>query len=338
MKFKIHCGTNISHWLSQSNARGQERRERFTRNDAKMLADMGADHLRLPVDEEQLWGEDGKQEQEAWDLLNAGLDWCRESGMRAIVDLHIIRSHHFNAGPEGKTLFTNPAAAQRFAQLWVEFSDALRSRSNEWVAYELLNEAVADDPDDWNRVLKVPYSAIRAAEPERVIAIGSNRWCQAGTFSDLEVPSGDPNIILVFHYYNPMLITHYRASWVHNTRDYDGPLQYPGKPIPEEALAAAKPELQGRLRRSNTPFDISVIEKDIAPALELSEKMQLPLWCNEFGVIAHTPDDIRRKWYSDFISVLDSHNIVWSNWDFRGGFGLFDRQNNPTAVAKTLFG
>ena len=338
MKFQIHRGTNISHWLSQSQERGQKRRERLTQDDVKRLADLGVDHLRLPVDEEQLWNEEGKQEQEAWELLNAGLDWCRESELRAIVDLHIIRSHHFNAGPEGKTLFTDSVAAQRFAQLWIEFSKALRSRSNEWVAYELLNEAVADNPNDWNRVLQVPYNAIRESEPERVIAIGSNRWCQAATFRDLDVPSGDPNIILVFHYYTPMLITHYRASWVPSTCDYDGPLNYPGKPIPEEALVGLEPNLQKRLKEANKPFDITVIEKDIAPALELSKKMNLPLWCNEFGVIAGAPDDIRRKWYSDFVSVLESHSIVWTNWDFRGGFGLFDRQNNPTVVAETLFG
>lgn len=338
MNFQIHRGTNISHWLSQSQARGQERRERFTHDDVKRLADLGVDHLRLPVDEEQLWNEEGKQEQEAWELLNAGLDWCRESELQAIVDLHIIRSHHFNAGPEGKTLFTDPAAVQRFTELWIEFSNALRSRSNEWVAYELLNEAVADDPSDWNRVLQVPYNAIREEEPERVIAIGSNRWCQAATFCDLDVPSGDPNIILVFHYYNPMLITHYRASWMPSIRDYDGPLQYPGQPVPEEALARLEPNLQERLKRVNKPFDATVIEREIVPALELSAKMHLPLWCNEFGVIANAPDDIRRKWYRDLLTVLESHNIAWANWDFRGGFGLLDRQNNPTVVSETLFG
>ena len=38
MSFTIHRGTNISHWLSQSNARGEERRQRFTRDDVRRVA------------------------------------------------------------------------------------------------------------------------------------------------------------------------------------------------------------------------------------------------------------------------------------------------------------
>jgi hypothetical protein len=49
--FEIHKGTNISHWLSQSDACGEERRQRFTREDALRLSDLGLDHLRLPVDD-----------------------------------------------------------------------------------------------------------------------------------------------------------------------------------------------------------------------------------------------------------------------------------------------
>lgn len=335
--FPLHRGTNISHWLSQSSARGAERRLKFTREDTARLADLGLDHLRLPVDEEQLWDDAGNRQTEAWDLLNQGLDWCAEQGMRAVVDLHILRCHYFNAGPEGKTLFTDPKAAAHFGDVWDELSCALRDRPVDRVAYELLNEAVADDSADWNRVLRAPYEAIRAAEPNRFIAIGSNRWCQTATFPELQVPADDPRIILVFHYYNPMPITHYRASWVPGLRDYDGPIQYPGKPIPDEALAAATPALRAQLEPLNNEFGPETMQDDLLPALAKATAMKLPLWCNEFGVIANTPNDIRGRWYRDFVSVLESRAIAWANWDFRGGFGLYDKNNNPTTVLKTLF-
>ena len=64
MPFTIHRGTNISHWLSQSNARGEERCRRFTRDNVRRLADLGLDHLRLPVDEEQLFDADDRREPE----------------------------------------------------------------------------------------------------------------------------------------------------------------------------------------------------------------------------------------------------------------------------------
>jgi Cellulase (glycosyl hydrolase family 5) len=94
--FKAKRGTNISHWLSQSTNRGVERRTWFTKEDVAFLAGLGFDHLRIPIDEEQMWDQSGKPEIEAFSLLNQALDWCAEYKLNAIVDLHILRSHHFN--------------------------------------------------------------------------------------------------------------------------------------------------------------------------------------------------------------------------------------------------
>lgn len=55
--FTVKRGTNISHWLSQSDRRGDARREFFTQDDVRYLAGLGFDHLRIPVDEEQLFDE-----------------------------------------------------------------------------------------------------------------------------------------------------------------------------------------------------------------------------------------------------------------------------------------
>lgn len=336
MSFAINRGTNISHWLSQSKERGEIRRNRFTLADVKRLKEIGCDHLRLPVDEDQLWDENNEKEPEAWDLLNQALDWCRDAELKAIVDLHILRSHHFVDEKGMNTLFSDPAAAERLGQCWRELSCELRNRSNDWVAYELMNEAIAENNEDWNRVLKVPYQAIRDNEPERIIAIGSNKWCQVATFPDFKVPENDSNIYLVFHFYNPMFITHYQAAWCSQTRDYCGPIQYPGNPVPPEGLSELDPEARANIERSNNYFDINAMEQALQPALEMAQRLNLKLWCNEFGVINKAPDDIRKRWYQDFVAVLEKHGIAWSNWDFRGGFGLYDGQNKPTVVIEAL--
>ena len=87
--FNIQRGTNISHWLSQSGRRGAERREWFTKNDVEFLAGLGFDHLRIPIDEEQMWDKEGNKEGEAFNLCNNVLDWCSEYILRVIVDLRI---------------------------------------------------------------------------------------------------------------------------------------------------------------------------------------------------------------------------------------------------------
>lgn len=52
--FTIARGVNISHWLSQSERRGEERRAYFTEPDVAFLAARRVDHLRIPIDEEQM--------------------------------------------------------------------------------------------------------------------------------------------------------------------------------------------------------------------------------------------------------------------------------------------
>ena len=99
--FRIKRGTNISHWLSQSEQRGEARRLHIQEDDFARLEELGFDFVRIPIDEVQFWDEQGNKLPEAWDLLNNALDWAKSHNLRAIVDLHIIRSHYFNAVNEG---------------------------------------------------------------------------------------------------------------------------------------------------------------------------------------------------------------------------------------------
>ncbi|MHC4426254.1 MAG: glycoside hydrolase family 5 protein [Planctomycetota bacterium] len=150
------------------------------------IAGLSYDHIRLPVDEEQLWDEGGNKEEEAFRLLNNAIKWSREHNLRVVVDLHILRSHHFNA--EEKPLWTDPKAQEKFFQLWSDLSSELREYPVNRVAYELMNEPVADDPEDWNRLVGKAVKVIRKTEPDRKIVIGSNKWQSANTFDQLRIP------------------------------------------------------------------------------------------------------------------------------------------------------
>ena len=51
--FRIKRGTNISHWLSQSEQRGEARRLHIQEDDFARLSELGFDFVRIPIDEEQ---------------------------------------------------------------------------------------------------------------------------------------------------------------------------------------------------------------------------------------------------------------------------------------------
>ena len=69
-----------------------------------------------------------------------------------------------------------------------DLSGALAGRPMDMVAYELLNEPVAPDPADWNRVALGALAAVREREPERTVVLGSNQFQSCDTFDRLEVP------------------------------------------------------------------------------------------------------------------------------------------------------
>ncbi len=321
--FDIKRGTNISHWLSQSRRRGLERVQWFTRSDVKYLSRLGFDHLRLPVDEEQLWNEKGQINREAMDLLHSALAWCAEYKLKVIVDLHILRSHHFNK--EEKLLWTDPKAQDRFVACWLDLSAELHKYPVTEVAYEFMNEPVADDPDDCNQLADKVYQVIRKKEPKRIFFIGSNRWQTVENFPYLKVPDKDPNLFLSFYFYHPFLLTHHQASWV-DIGEYNGPVQYPGKTVADEDMDGLPEALFKSMENYNGNFNKPVLEKMLENPLRKSEQTGLRLYCGEWGCLPTVPKVDRLQWYEDMRCNLEKHHIAWTTWDYKGSFGIVDRE------------
>lgn len=328
--FEIQRGTNISHWLSQSKVRGPERAAFFTEADVKYLADLGFDHLRIPIDEEQMWDEAGNKESEAFELLHNALGWCHAHGLKAIVDLHILRSHHFNY--EEKPLWTEEDAQEQFFDCWRDLSVELASYPVEEVAYELMNEPVADDPEDWNQLVEKAVAVVRENEPHRKILVGSNRWQSTETFDVLRLPPNDSNLIVSFHFYEPFLITHYQTSWT-QIGDYTGPINYPGKTVAEEELEKLSDPLKTAVKNANGLFTQESLEERILKPIQFAKDRGLQVYCGEWGCYPAVPEEIRLSWYSDMRQILEKHDVAWTTWDYKGGFGIRDRETGAPKEA-----
>jgi len=330
--FEIKNGVNISHWLSQSDQRGERRKAYFTCSDVEYIAGLGYDHIRIPIDEEQMFTEDGQKEPEAFSLLHNALGWCAEFNLRAVVDLHILRSHHFNA--DEKPLFTDPKAQEQFYECWRQISGELVQYSVDKVAYETMNEPVADDPEIWNVIINRCVEVIRQLEPERTIVMGSNRWQNFATVKDLRIPENDPNIIISFHYYDPFLLTHYQASWT-DVKDLAVPVHYPGQLIADADLDSAK----NHARAGRMIYNIDVIESDFMQVVEVAQKHQLKIYCGEYGCINAAPHEDKIRWYKDLYTLFERHGMARANWDYKGGFGIVRRGGEPqTEMTNAILG
>jgi endoglucanase len=314
--FSVKRGTNIAHWLSQSKRRGRERSEFFTGKDVEYIKSAGFDHIRLPVDEEQLWDSTGRREEDAFRLLNDCMTWVSQSGLKVILDLHILRSHYFNA--EEKPLWTKPEEQDKFIRLWKDLSTFVGKWPNGMLAYEFMNEPVADDPEQWNTLLARVADSIRSWEKERTLVIGSNRWQSVNTFDQLRVPANDKNILLSFHFYEPFHLTHYKASWT-ELKDFDGQVQYPGQIV-----------VNGTSEEERKVYNRDTLERMLAKPIKLADSLDLPLYCGEFGVIDGSPLESKSAWYRDLVAIFDKHNIGYANWNYKSGsFGIVDENMKP---------
>ena len=326
-EFELKRGLNVSHWLSQSSKRGEERANYMKEEDFKLISKLGFDHVRLPIDEEHMWNEAGDKEEDAFKLMHQAIEWSFENNLRVVVDLHVLRSHHFNR-PDDRQLWDDRSAQEDFIKFWRELSAELRKYPNSKLAYEPLNEAVAEDPEDWNNLINWVIAEIRKLEPDRTIVMGPNRWQTVGNFKYLRIPENDKNIILSFHYYEPFIITHYQASWS-ALKDVDVPVHYPGPHIKDEDYKKMDPELAEIVKGYNQNFDYAAIENEIKEAVEFADKNGLKLYCGEFGCYPSTDIEIRKRLYKDWISIFDKYDIAWSHWNYKNDFPVVDEDLEP---------
>ena len=325
--FVIKRGTNLSHWLSQDFG-WAPKYTWIKESDIRFIDSLGFDHVRIPVDEKEMWNESGNPIPEAFEQLNSCLDWCQKYGLRAIVDLHVIRSHHFNASNDGETntLWTDTTAQNNFVEIWRKLSEVLHNRPENMVAFEILNEAVAPENDDWNKLMNKAVAAIRELEPNRVLVIGANMWQIAPNLQYLILPEGDKNLILSFHTYSPLAFTHYKADWT-QLKYYKGGAHYPGQVISDEDygkyIDTTNQELVDQTADAREIWNKEKLIDVFKSGLEFARSKNLPLYCGEFGCLPTVDRKERLAYYSDMIDALEENSIAWCNWEYKGDFGLY---------------
>ena len=331
-------GVNVSHWLSQSSSRGEERANQISKRDFDSIAAMGFDHVRIPVDEEHIFDEQGNRLEDGFQLLHKAINWALENNLKVLVDLHVIRSHYFNnENSTPNTLFTDPQSQDKFIQLWLDIQKELKDYPKDKVAYEIMNEPVAPSCNAWNELIDRYIKTIRETEPDRTLVIGSNMWQVVQTFDSLVVPSDDKNLILSFHSYDPLLVTHHQAPWT-GYAYYKGKVNYPGLIIEDTAFYKELDEEQlAAMRGLNKEWNKEVIEQNLMKAINVADSLGLQLYCGEFGAYPYYVDkEVRLKWYDDITSIFRTHKIGNAHWCYKGDFPIVNEDGSANELPAIL--
>ena len=330
-KTQLQIGINLGGWLSQYQQYDHAHFQSFiTAADIRRIAEWGFDHIRLPVDYPVLEDDahPGEYLESGFGYLDDCISWCADNHLRVVLDLHKAPGYAFHS-LDKVSLFDDPAMQSRLINLWAEIARRY-GKYTDSVAFELLNEMVLPESAPWNALYPRIVAKIREIAPHSLIVIGGNYYNAADQLQYLDLLP-DENIYYTFHFYLPMVVTHYRASWVPWLVDYGEVVAYPGDSIVPDADFLQKhaqqsnhPELAPALR-----FDRAYLEEKLKPAIDFSRQHNQPLYCGEFGVIDIAPLENRLNWMRDFVSLLREYNMGRALWSYKAmDFGLVDKDGN----------
>jgi len=331
--FNIHKGVNVSHLFVDAHLPYGDRKSYFNQTDISLIVRFGLDHVRIPVLEERLWKEDDRADEDAFSYLDHVIRLSLKSGLKVILCLHELRTHRFSSmGVVTPRLFLESDAVNGFCRRWEELSRRLKIFPEEHLAYELLNEPLAPEDEQWNQVLRKAYATVRSNEPTRSLLIGSNYFQRPEKLKRLWTPANDRNLIKSFHFYYPELLTHYKADWS-SLGKYEGPINYPGRPVPDHRQHLIE-NLGTSPEALNQPFSKLIMLKILKDA---SRNGQTPIHCGEFGCHKMAPQLQKNIWYRDIVECFEQLAIPWTHWDWKGNFGILNQEDwKPCGIHKAM--
>lgn len=181
------------------------RRNFVQRKDIQRLKELGYNSVRLPMHWEFYMNPDASFRQEGFLMTDSLLQWCKESSIYLILDLH--------AAPGGQSannisdynaaypsLWQSETNKQMTVSLWKEL--ALRYKNEQWIGgYDILNEPAWDLPPS-NKPLRdlsvAITSAIRTVDTTHIVFVEGNWY--ATDFNGM-TPAWDAKMVWSFHKY-----------------------------------------------------------------------------------------------------------------------------------------
>ena len=102
-----------------------------------------------------------------------------------------------------------------------------------------------------------------------------------------------------------------------------------------QSLVKQVPDLHDRYMLENywlNHWDGRHIRLLIDEAAAWAHQYNVPLICNEFGVYRNKSDPTSRaNWLRDVRSALEADSIGWAMWEYRGSFGIVNKQDKQSA-------
>jgi len=224
----------------------------------------------------------------------ARVDWivaqAEKNDLKAILDYH-----------NDDALMKKPDDnGDRFVAIWKQIAEHYKDAPDS-IRFELLNEPNGKmDAPHWNALLAKTLAVVRVTNPTRTVVVGPVQWNSIGALWKLVLPDSDRNLLVTFHFYDPMSFTHQGASWIEGSDKW-----------------------LGNTWQGNDAEKLAVTQS-FDEAAAWGNFHNRPMYLGEFGAFSKGDMDSRARWTAFVARTAESHGFPWTYWEYCQGFGAYD--------------
>lgn len=279
---------------------------KFDEQDFEMMAEWGFNFVRLPLSYWTWSSEDDWYhiDEKVMKEIDQAVNFAKQYDLHINLNFHRLPGYCINPPKPATDLFEDEAPLQAAEHHWKHFAERYRGISSKLLSFNLINEAPSVSVEKYDKVARRLIHAIRNEDPNRLIFVDGK---DVGS-TPLMTLTDIPNIIQSGRGYFPMLISHFRASWV----DWDLVHNFPEDQLSWPLVAeGTRYDRQSIYEASVKPWD---------PWVAQGGKVHI----GEMGCHNQTPHRVALAWLEDVFSVFKEQNWGWSLWNLKGSFGVIN--------------
>jgi len=313
-------GVNLTDYFQKPSA-GQVSFSPRMKEDLANIKSLGCDVVRLPINLHFMTSgaPDYSLDPHFLEFLDQTIDWAEEEELYLIID-----NHTFDPAVD-----TEPDVEEPLLKVWSQIARRYKDRSD-YLCYEILNEPHGIDLAIWGAIQGRVLEQIRSIDQKHYIIVGAANWNSYSALESLpEYP--DDRLIYTFHFYDPFLFTHQGASWTGPSLESLAgvPFPYDRRRMPAVPEDLKSTWIEGNLRNYRQEASLSKLEERLDQAVQFQQQRNVPIFCGEWGVYDRNSDPADRvEWYRVISEFLEEKDIAWTLWDYRGSFGIFEKEGN----------
>lgn len=197
----------------------------FQEEEFIIVKDLGFNFVRLPLDY-RTYTQSGN-----WNVfledeiaeIDKAVEWGKKYGVHVCICIHRAPGYCVNPSDlpanQDLDLWTDLSAQEAFVNHWAYFAKRYKDVPYDELSFNLVNEPPDMNEATYVNVMQKAIKKIQSINPDRVIFVDGLNLSRKIILS----LKNSKNIIQAIHVYDPITLTHYKASWVQGSDTWPVP-------------------------------------------------------------------------------------------------------------------